>query len=87
MYFMIMKKKYYRVELRKDLESELVDTCFVLCEVAPDMIPSFIDDGYQVSIICDVYISFELSSVDVALSGTDACHSYPDIIKITHVFK
>lgn len=82
-----MKKKYYRVELCKDLESEIVDTCFVNCDVAADKISSFIDDGYQVSIICAVYVSFELSSVDVALSGTDACCSFPDLIKITHVFK
>lgn len=82
-----MRKKYYRVELRKDLENEIVDTCFINYEIMPDKVKSFLDDGYQVSIICEVYISFELSSVDVALSGTDACHSFPDLIKVTHVFK
>lgn len=82
-----MKKKYYRVELRKDLENEIVDTCFINYEIMPEKVKSFLNDGYQVSIICEVYISFELSSVDVVLSGTDACHSFPDLIKITHVFK
>lgn len=72
----ILKHKFYRVELRKDLSSTFVVSLFVDYQVLPEKFKEYLKAGYQVSIICEVIIEF-------GIHDDEEDFTIPDVIKIS----